>query len=196
MNRVMKVLRKKRVLLSLFLGLLFILFVQSQWLGRWMYPIPYENEIRKHAAKYKVDPLLVAAIIRVETNFQAGRESRKGAIGVMQLMPETATWAMEQLQLQRHWTMDELKNEVDPSIHLGTWYLNSLYKQFNGNWIAAIAAYNAGPGNVNKWMRTQVWDGQYETAKNQIPYGETKLYVQRVIHYYDKYKDIYPTPLK
>jgi len=185
-------LRKKRVLLLLFLGMLFLLFVQSQWLGRWMYPIAYEDEIRKYAAKYDVDPLLVAAIIRVETNFQAGRESRKGAIGVMQLMPETATWAMEQLKMNNRWSLDELKNTADPNILIGTWYLKSLHKQFNENWIAAIAAYNAGPGNVNKWIRNKVWDGSYDTAKQQIPYGETKLYVQRVIHYYDKYKNIYP----
>lgn len=192
MNRMMKMLRKKRVLLLLFLGMLFLLFVQSQWLGRWMYPIAYEDEIRKYAAKYDVDPLLVAAIIRVETNFQAGRESRKGAIGVMQLMPETATWAMEQLKMNNRWSLDELKNTADPNIFIGTWYLKSLHKQFNENWIAAIAAYNAGPGNVNKWIRNKVWDGSYDTAKQQIPYGETKLYVQRVIHYYDKYKKIYP----
>ena len=192
MNRMMKMLRKKRVLLLLFLGMLFLLFVQSQWLGRWMYPIAYEDEIRKYAAQYDVDPLLVAAIIRVETNFQAGRESRKGAIGVMQLMPETATWAMEQLKMNDRWSLDELKNTADPNILIGTWYLKSLHKQFNENWIAAIAAYNAGPGNVNKWIRNKVWDGSYDTAKQQIPYGETKLYVQRVIHYYDKYKNIYP----
>ncbi|MDT8975493.1 lytic transglycosylase domain-containing protein [Paenibacillus sp. chi10] len=192
MNRMMKMLRKKRVLLMLFLGMLFLLFVQSQWLGRWMYPIAYEDEIRKYAAQYDVDPLLVAAIIRVETNFQAGRESRKGAIGVMQLMPETATWAMEQLKMNNRWSLDELKNTADPNILIGTWYLKSLHKQFNENWIAAIAAYNAGPGNVNKWIRNKVWDGSYDTAKQQIPYGETKLYVQRVIHYYDKYKNIYP----
>ncbi|MGG4194576.1 lytic transglycosylase domain-containing protein [Paenibacillus jamilae] len=192
MNRMMKMLRKKRVLLLLFVGMLFLLFVQSQWLGRWMYPIAYEDEIRKYAAQYDVDPLLVAAIIRVETNFQAGRESRKGAIGVMQLMPETATWAMEQLKMNNRWSLDELKNTADPNILIGTWYLKSLHKQFNENWIAAIAAYNAGPGNVNKWIRNKVWDGSYDTAKQQIPYGETKLYVQRVIHYYDKYKNIYP----
>ncbi|TQR45142.1 lytic transglycosylase domain-containing protein [Paenibacillus popilliae] len=192
MNRMLKMLRKKRVLLLLFLGMLFLLFVQSQWLGRWMYPIAYEDEIRKYAAQYDVDPLLVAAIIRVETNFQAGRESRKGAIGVMQLMPETAIWAMEQLKMNNRWSLDELKNTADPNILIGTWYLKSLHKQFNENWIAAIAAYNAGPGNVNKWIRNKVWDGSYDTAKQQIPYGETKLYVQRVIHYYDKYKNIYP----
>ncbi|EJW14555.1 lytic transglycosylase domain-containing protein [Paenibacillus alvei] len=191
MIRMMKMLRKKRVLLLLFLGMLFLLFVQSQWLGKWMYPIAYEEEIRKHAAKYDIDPLLVAAIIRVETNFQAGRESRKGAIGVMQLMPETATWAMEQLKMKERWSLNELKNTADPNILIGTWYLKSLHKQFNENWIAAIAAYNAGPGNVSKWIRTKIWDGRYETAKQRIPYGETKLYVQRVIHYYDKYKGIY-----
>lgn len=65
----------------------------------WFYPIYYKEEIRKHSSTYTVDPYLIAAIIRVETNYKTGRESRKGAIGLMQLMPDTAKWALEQAKL-------------------------------------------------------------------------------------------------
>ncbi|WP_285107520.1 lytic transglycosylase domain-containing protein [Paenibacillus sp. UMB4589-SE434] len=193
MNKLMRILRKKSVLLVLFLGFMFVLFVQSQWLGRWMYPIHYEDSIREHAAKQDLDPLLVAAIIRVETNYEIGRESRKGAIGMMQLMPTTADWAMKQMKLRKMWTVDELRREADPNIQIGTWYLRSLIKQYDSNTVAAVAAYNAGPGNVSEWLRSNKWDGTLESAKQQIPFNETKLYVQRVFHYYEKYKRVYGT---
>lgn len=61
----------------------------------WFYPIHFKDEIRKHSITYEIDPFLVTAIIRVETNFKTGRESKKGALGLMQLMPDTAKWALE-----------------------------------------------------------------------------------------------------
>jgi soluble lytic murein transglycosylase len=85
-----------------------------------------------------------------------------------------------------------LRHRADVSIEVGSWYLSSLTQQFGQNKIAAIAAYNAGPGNVQKWMNSGVWDGKMETVK-QIPFGETRHYVQRVIYYYNKYKDLYPS---
>ncbi|MGZ9583209.1 lytic transglycosylase domain-containing protein [Paenibacillus marinisediminis] len=191
MSNVKNKLLRKRYLLVLLVGLLFILFVQSQWLGKWMYPIPYEDTIRENAEAYQVDPFLVASVIRVESNYRPGQESRKGAIGMMQLMPDTATWIMGQMKVKDQWTLEQLKYEAEPNIMLGTWYLNSLIKQFDNNWIAAVAAYNAGPGNVSQWLRDDVWDGRLETASQQIPFNETRLYVQRVFHYYDKYKKAY-----
>lgn len=191
MSIILKPLRRKRYLLVLLVGLLFLLFVKSEWIEKLMYPIEYHETIVEKAAIYELDPLLVAAIIRVETNYKVGLVSRKGALGVMQLMPDTANWIMEQTKQKQRWSMDELMNEVEPNIELGAWYIHSLLKQFDQNGAAAVAAYNAGPGNVNQWLRKQVWDGQLETAKTQIPFPETRLYVQRVFHYYSKYKSIY-----
>lgn len=185
-------LHKQRLLwLVLLVGIFVFLFIQSNWLGKWMYPIAYQAEIIKHSTVHNVDPLLVAAIIRVETNFRTGHESSKGAIGIMQIMPETALWILKKLKLHHRWTVGELKNNPELNILIGTWYLQFLYKQFNHNWIAAIAAYNAGPHKVSKWISSKRWDATYYTVKKHIPYKETKLYVQRVIHYYNKYKVIY-----
>ncbi|WP_229106318.1 lytic transglycosylase domain-containing protein [Paenibacillus sp. 1001270B_150601_E10] len=191
MSMFMKTLRQKKWLFVLVVGFLLIWVLQSEWLGQWMYPIPYKETIRQKATDQELDPLLVAAIIRVETNYIAGRESRKGALGVMQLMPSTAEWAMEQMKIRKLYTMDQLKNEVDPNITIGTWYLKSLIKMYNHNMVAAVAAYNAGPGNVNEWLKNGTWDGQLETAKNSIPFNETRLYVKKVFHYYEKYKNVY-----
>ncbi|AZK48080.1 lytic transglycosylase domain-containing protein [Paenibacillus lentus] len=184
----MKWLRKKRVLLLLFLGFTVILFFNSKWLAVF-YPIYYKEEIKLHAQKHDLDPLMVAAIIRVESNYKTGSESRKGALGIMQIMPETAKWVIEQSKLPDI-SLDKVKEESDANIAIGTWYLKSLYEQFEGNEIAMIAAYNAGPTNVRNWLRSGKWDGRLESVKN-IPFGETRHYVQRVTHYYDQYSDVY-----
>lgn len=184
----MKWLRKKRVLLLLFISFVALLYLSSNWMSL-LYPIYYKDEIRKHAAHYKVDPFLVASIIRVETNFKPGKESKKGALGIMQLMPDTANWAMDMAKLPSM-NLSNVKNEVDANIQLGTWYIQSLHKEMDGNPIAAIAAYNAGPGNVKNWINKGMWDGTYENVKS-IPIGETRHYVQRVIYYYNQYTDVY-----
>ncbi|MGM0884431.1 MAG: lytic transglycosylase domain-containing protein [Bacillota bacterium] len=187
----MRVLLKKRVLLVLLLGLMTILFLKSDWLATWMYPVYYKADIRASASNYGIEPHLVAAIIRSETNYRTGQESKKGALGLMQIMPETAAWVVQKAGFNEV-TEDMLRHRADVSIEVGSWYLNSLNQQFGHNKIAAVAAYNAGPGNVRKWLDSGVWDGKMESVK-QIPFGETRHYVQRVIYYYNKYKDLYPS---
>lgn len=191
MNAFMKKLRSKTWLLILVVGFVLLWTLQSEWLGQWMYPIPYKDTIHQKAQDQELDPLLVAAIIRVETNYIAGRESRKGAVGVMQLMPSTAEWAMQQMKLRSHFSLEQLKDEVDPNITIGTWYLKSLINMYDNNIVAAVAAYNAGPGNVNEWLKNGTWDGSLDTAKNSIPFNETRMYVKKVFHYYEKYKNVY-----
>ncbi|WP_429368966.1 lytic transglycosylase domain-containing protein [Paenibacillus sp. DS2015] len=184
----MRLLRKKRVLLLLFLSFVILLFFNTNWMS-WFYPISYKEEIIEQAEMYEVDPFLIAAIIRAESNFKPGKESKKGALGIMQLMPDTAKWAMEMAKLPDV-SLDRIKHEVRPNIQLGTWYISFLSKQFDNNRTLAIAAYNAGQGNVRSWMDKGLWDGQEETIK-EIPIGETRHYVQRVLYYYEKYTDIY-----
>lgn len=186
----MRWLIRKRVLLILLIGLIGVLFLNSNWLARMMYPIEFKEDIRASASNYGVDPHLIAAIIRTETNYSTGQVSKKGALGLMQIMPDTADWIFQKADF-KNVTEDMLQNRPDVSIEVGAWYLQSLHKQFDQNTVAVIAAYNAGPGNVRKWLDSGKWDGKLETA-DQIPYGETRHYVQRVIYYYNKYKDLYP----
>lgn len=184
----MRWLRKKRVLLLLLVSFVALLFLNSNWMT-WIYPIYYKDEIRKHADHYNVDPFLVASIIRVETNYKPGKESKRGALGIMQLMPDTANWAMEMAKLPSV-TMDSVKHEAGANIQLGTWYIKRLHEEMDGNPVAVIAAYNAGPGNVRSWIRKGLWDGTFDNVKN-IPVGETRHYVQRVIYYYNQYTEVY-----
>ncbi|KZE66638.1 lytic transglycosylase domain-containing protein [Paenibacillus polymyxa] len=184
----MNILRKKRVLLTLFVGFVLILFLNSNWMS-WFYPIQYKDEIRQYSQTYEVDPFLVASIIRVETNFKTSKQSHKGALGLMQIMPNTANWIMDSAQIQKV-PLESVKHEPGTNIELGTWYLHSLSMKFQDNPVVIIAAYNAGPGKVQEWLDQGVWDGKEESIK-QIPFGETRHYVQRVIYYYRQYTKIY-----
>jgi soluble lytic murein transglycosylase len=165
-----------------------MLFYSSPFVGKLLYPLEYKQEILQNAANYDIDPFLIAAIIRVESNFKSDMQSRKGAYGIMQLMPDTAEWIVETAHFSKDWLNQLDKPEIN--IQVGSWYLGWLHKQFNGNVYAAVAGYNAGPGKVAKWMQSGEWDGTLEKS-GQIPYGETKHYLQRVLYYYKKYRKIY-----
>ncbi|WP_159881568.1 lytic transglycosylase domain-containing protein [Paenibacillus puerhi] len=184
----MKFWRKKRVFAALLVTFLVFLFLSSTFIGRLIYSIEYEDEIRRYAKKYELDPFLIAAIIRVETNYRPDLESKKGAYGLMQLMPDTSSWIIDKAPFD-----DGYRSRLDQpavSIELGSWYLNWMNKQFDGNMYAMIAGYNAGHGKVSRWLQDQQWDGSLEGAQ-QIPYGETRHYLQRVIYYYTKYSKLY-----
>lgn len=162
--------------------------MQSTFVKKWMYPIEYEDEVRTSSQAFEVDPYLIMAIIRVESNFRPEVSSPKGAYGLMQLMPETAEWMVEDGHFQSQF-LDRLE-EPSVNIHMGSWYIGQLLRQFD-NLIAAIAAYNAGPGRVEGWIRDDEWDGKAQNIE-KIPFRETRHYVQRVLYYYDKYKEIHP----
>ncbi|WP_172252373.1 lytic transglycosylase domain-containing protein [Saccharibacillus deserti] len=181
---------KKRFALPLFLLVLAALFWNSGWMA-WVYPIGYKEDIREQSESYDIDPFLIASIIRVETNFKPSKESRVGALGIMQLMPDTANWAIEQGRLPQA-TPERIKHEPDTNIRIGTWYLRNLSDQFGENRLAVVAAYNAGPGNVKKWIREGTWDGTLEDVRS-IPIGETRHYIQRVVYYYNQYTKVYET---
>lgn len=181
---------RRRLLMFTIVVIIGILFIQSTWISKQLYPIKYEKLIVDKSQKYDVDPHLIVAIIRVESNFRTSSESPKGAVGLMQLMPTTAEWIVERIA-KNSISDEELKLNPELNIELGTWYLAHLLERYEGDMILSIAAYNAGPGNVSKWLTANTWDGQYETA-DQIPFGETRNYVQKVIYYYNKYKELYP----
>jgi len=193
----MKLLRKKRFFALLLIFFVLFLFLNTDWIGRLMYPIEYRSEIKHYSQKHILDPYLVAAIIRAESNFQPDKVSQKGAVGLMQVMPDTANWVIRTSGLTQ-FSVEQL-NEPQVNMEIGTWYLKYLFQQFhsvlinrsNKSQMAIIAAsYNAGPGNVDKWLKSNRWDGDDSTIE-QIPFGETRHYVQRIIYYYDKYQRFY-----
>ncbi len=192
----MTFLRKKRVFALLFIGFLILLFYNNHWLGKWLYPIHYQDEIVYYADEYHIDPLLTASIIRTESNYRPSHVSPKGALGLMQIMPQTASWIVEQARM-KHVNEANLLDE-DINLQLGSWYIAWLYQNFkftdtslDVDELAVLSAsYNAGPGNVQRWLKEGTWDGTYATVGN-IPFGETRHYIQRVVYYYNKYDRYY-----
>ena len=146
------------------------------------YPYAWRDEMRDAAQRRGIDPYLVAAVVREESSYYPRAVSRAGARGLMQLMPATARLMAPPGDLD------------DPgfNIELGTRFLAGLIREFNDPRLA-IAAYNAGPKNVRKWMSTRRTD-DLEAFVEQIPFDETRLYVKRVVLSWDEYRRIYSTP--
>ena len=123
-----------------------------------------------------------------ESKFQSGAKSHRGAVGLMQLMPETALWISEQIDDQEY-NPGEL-HEPQKNIEYGTWYIASLEKEFEGNDVLALAAYNAGRGNVHDWMEENHWGMDFHEV-SAIPYEETRAYVMSVLKNRQKYLELY-----
>ena len=153
----------------------------------WFYPYDYRSRIEISAAHYHVDPYLVAAVIKHESKFRPNAKSTGGALGMMQLMPQTAEWIAR--QMDEPFTEDYL---YDPALNIryGVWYLAELEREFGGNDILALAAYNAGRGNVREWMERWHWTDQFDEIE-AIPYPETRLYVRRVLEDRAHYQRLY-----
>ena len=161
---------------------------------KFLYPFPYRTTIENYSARWKVDKFLAIAVMKVESNFSEVAHSQSGAVGLMQIMPETAAWIAYQLGEKPEEIANDIKNLRDPetNIRYGTWYLAELEYEFKGNDVLALAAYNAGRGNVREWMAENNWSENFSDA-DKIPYAETRDYVKRVLHCREKYAKLYST---
>lgn len=182
--------KKLRYILFILIALIVtLIIIQSiRWTVRTVYPIHYNKLIEKHAKNYDIDPYLVAAIIRNESKFNRYAVSQKESRGLMQIAPVTGRWASEMLEIENY--SEDRLFEPDLNIQIGCWYLNMLNNEFNNNLVLVITAYNAGSGNVKKWLR----DPQYSRNGKQldeIPFMETKIYLKKVLRDYRIYKRVY-----
>jgi soluble lytic murein transglycosylase len=157
----------------------------SYWQAR--YPLPYSKEIEKWSISRQLNPLLVTALMRQESRFQSKIKSPVGATGLMQVMPSTGAWIAPQIGLD--FKKLNLENPND-NIMLGTWYLDHTHQQYSNNSMLAIASYNAGPGNVAKWLQTIPKKDPDEFVE-EIPFDETKNYVRQVFGNYWNYLRLY-----
>lgn len=180
--------------MKVLLGILLVLAVvgygvySSDWFQRILYPFPYQGIVYRYATEKEIDPFLIAAVIRTESKFNTKARSPKGAIGLMQMMPETANWVAEQMEYN---DFDVAKLE-DPEviINMGTWYMSSLKKEFKGNEVLMLAAYNGGRGNVKQWMGKYNWTMSFSDVE-KIPFLETREYVSKVLHSKKRYQELY-----
>ena len=182
------------VLLAGFFGIVLVFFAVMRLPAMqraWLYPYPHRELVESYAAKYQVDSALAAAVIWTESKFKCEAHSHRGAVGLMQLMPDTALWIAEQVGDESYGESVDALHEPERNIGFGIWYLHSLEQEFHGNDCLALAAYNAGRGNVHEWMKRYDWGYDFADAA-AIPYTETREYVQRVLETKQHYESLYP----
>jgi peptidoglycan lytic transglycosylase len=151
---------------------------QPAWYERLWYPLRYDRIVIGHARNYRLDPALLAAVIYKESKFEADARSQRGAIGLMQLLPETA----EGIAARTGGSAFRVSDLFDPEINVryGAWYLRHLLDKY-GSERTALAAYNAGQRNVDDWRARRV----------RIQFSETREFVQGVEHLKGIYRHAY-----
>lgn len=147
-----------------------------------LYPLEFKNEIKASSSEYSLDKYMVCAVIYTESHFDKSALSGKGAVGLMQIMPDTGAWAAGKMGLEGYTA--EMLSDAAVNIRIGCWYLQYLSGLFNGDMRKVLAGYNAGPNNVQSWLNS-------EGALDDIPYKETEQYLERVLRYYEIYKGLY-----
>jgi soluble lytic murein transglycosylase len=148
-------------------GVGYVHATEPGWWVRLWYPLKYESIVRGHARNYRLDPALLAAVIYQESKFRPDVKSSSGAIGLMQLLPDTAKGIAIHTGGNRFRVSDLYNPEIN--VRYGSWYLRHLLDKYRDE-RTALAAYNAGQENVDEWRR----DGR------GIAFSETRHYVKRV----------------
>lgn len=152
------------------------LFLAKDTLLKKFYPLYYEETIEKVSIDYNIDKYFIMGIISTESNFESDAQSHKNAKGLMQIKEETAIWCIEKFNIDA--TKDNYTSP-EKNIEIGCAYIDYLIKHFNGNKKTALAAYNAGIGRVEEWLK----DGEYSKDGKtlyKIPFEETEKYVKKV----------------
>ena len=150
-------------------------------------PLKYQDIVVKYAAEYNLDKSMVNGVIFCESHFEADAVSAADAVGLMQVTQETGWWAAEQMGLD-----PDAIDMTDPetNIRIGCWYLNWLLDKFDGVMETALAGYNAGHGNVDKWLADEEMSADGITLE-EIPFEETRSYVKKVRLVQKVYQYIY-----
>jgi len=150
------------------------------------HPVSYIETVEQCAQDYSVPKELIFAVIKTESKFKSDAVSPRGAVGLMQIAPDTYKWICE----KNSDTSNDPKFLYTPDVNIryGTYYLDLLYSEF-GSWESALAAYNAGPSNVRKWLDNPEYSNGEELT--HIPYKETREYVEKVMKAKDKYSELY-----
>lgn len=179
---------KKIVNILICLITLAAIFVGILRLGCFIYPKDYKLTVKKYAKMYDVPDEIVFSVIKAESNYDENAVSAKGAVGLMQIRESTGKWAAE--KLEREEFSKELLYDPVINIEIGCFYLSYLLDLYGGDIKNALAAYNAGPTNVDKWLKDKNYS---KNGKNldHIPYSETEEYVKKVMRNIKIYDFLY-----
>ena len=165
-----------------------IYFANTKAILKYFYTLKYQDQVYKYSNEFNLDPLLIFAIVKVESSYDKYAVSPKGAKGLMQITDKTGIWAAEKLDIKNFSTTNLFDPEIN--VRLGCWYLNWLKTQYDGNMILAITAYNSGSGRVNEWLKDERLSKTGKTLE-KIPFAETDKYVKKVLKEYKVIKYIY-----
>lgn len=155
-----------------------------------IYPLEYEQELLSAAEEFEIDPCLLAALVYCESSFRADAVSNVGAIGLMQIMPETGEWLSSKIELDGEYTVESLY-EPEVNLRLGCWYLSFLHRRYDGRWQEALTAYIAGQGQVDKWLKDPALSADGKTL-DVIPGQDVKEYAAKVLRTHEIYREAYP----
>ena len=180
---------KKIIIFGILCGIVLSIFnyrnIEKNILTK-IYIKEYEEYVEKYSNEYEMDSNLIFAIIKAESNFDQEAVSNKEAKGLMQLMYPTAIDVAKILDLEIN---EEKVLDPEYNIMLGTKYISMLFNKYQ-NVALALAAYNAGSGNVDKWIAEGTINADGNNIEN-IPYKETNNYVRKILRDYEIYKEIY-----
>lgn len=161
--------------------ILFMVAVPTGLLWNILRPALHKDVINHYAAIYKMDPLLIMALVKVESHFDEEATSHRGAIGLMQLMPATAREMAERTGMGKNLDEKDL-SDPDVNLRLGIHYLSMLREEFKGDTVTMLAAYNAGPANVRAWLKNG------PLTLDNIPFPETRQFVKNNFETYKHLK--------
>jgi soluble lytic murein transglycosylase len=155
----------------------------------YLYPLAHARRVRELAENAGLDAFLIHAVMREESHLNERLVSGAGAVGLMQIMPATGGWIAARAGFERY---DE-KSLYDRyvNLQLGTWYLDYLWDEFDGNLVHVLAAYNAGPGNVKRWLTNGYGSNDVDLFIETIPFEETRNYIKKVLGAYGNYIQLY-----
>ncbi len=176
------------VALAVVVGLIALIASRLQHMeGNSGLPLSDAAVIREQAADKHLDPALIAGVIYAETKFEP-RTSSAGALGLMQILPATADYIARLSGGFRFTTSDLATPKIN--VAYGSWYLRYLLDHYEGNEMEAVAAYNGGLGNVDGWVAKAREQG-HELRSSEIPFPETREYVERVMRAQREYRSVY-----
>ena len=185
----MKKILKIIIILMIIIFVVLLIYKGKNIIYKIIYPRKYSEIVQKYSSQYDVDENLIFAIIKAESNFNENSISSKGAKGLMQLMDSTAEEVAQSIGMSIE-EEDILKPEIN--INLGTKYISNLIKYYKCVELA-LAAYNAGSGNVDNWIKNGTLSEDGSDIQN-IPFKETKNYVRKILRDYEIYNSLVPVP--
>ena len=175
------------IILIILVLLFYVVKIQNIVMKK-IYKTEYAEYVYKYSQENEIDPLLTFAIIKAESNFQTDIISSSGAIGLMQLMPATAEEVGK--ELGETVIANEVLYNPEKNIKMGTRYYAKLLKKYENQYLLALAAYNAGIGKVDSWIKQGILEEDGSNIEN-IPYKETNNYVRKIVRDYKIYQNLY-----